>query len=137
MPEEELNNLARIGQLEKVPYSKQLMQKMLATARTILGQPSVLLLDEPVEGLAPVICDMLMEAFGRLAASGVMQPRDRHEGTSRPAGHDLIDGHQRGFDQLLAAYGLHTDLGHVAPLLRPADGRSTSVGLRASLFCFD
>ena len=36
MPEEELNNLARIGQLEKVPYSKQLMQKMLATARTRL-----------------------------------------------------------------------------------------------------
>ena len=32
MPEEELNNLARIGQLEKGPYSKQLMQKMLATA---------------------------------------------------------------------------------------------------------
>lgn len=36
MPEEELNNLARIGQLEKVPYSKQLMQKMLATAGTRL-----------------------------------------------------------------------------------------------------
>jgi len=47
-------------------------QQMLATARTILGQPSVLLLDEPLEGLAPVICDMLMEAFGRLAASGAM-----------------------------------------------------------------
>ena len=36
MPEEELNNLARIAQLEKGPYSKQLMQKMLATARTRL-----------------------------------------------------------------------------------------------------
>ncbi|MCA0418498.1 MAG: ABC transporter ATP-binding protein [Proteobacteria bacterium] len=47
-------------------------QQMLATARTILGQPSVLLLDEPLEGLAPVICDMLMEAFGHLAASGAM-----------------------------------------------------------------
>ncbi|MCO5090023.1 ABC transporter ATP-binding protein [Bosea sp. (in: a-proteobacteria)] len=45
-------------------------QQMLATARTILGQPSVLLLDEPLEGLAPIICDMLMEAFARLAASG-------------------------------------------------------------------
>jgi len=58
----------------------------------------------------------------------------RNAGISHP---DPIDGRQRGFDQLLAAYGLHTDLGHVAPLLRPADGRSTSVGLRASLFCFD
>ncbi len=40
---------------------------MLATARTLLGRPHVLLLDEPLEGLAPVICDELMEAFGRLA----------------------------------------------------------------------
>ena len=47
-------------------------QQMLATARTIRGQPSVLLLDEPLEGLAPVICDMLMEAFTRLAGSGAM-----------------------------------------------------------------
>ncbi len=47
-------------------------QQMLAAARTILGRPSVLLLDEPLEGLAPVICDMLMAAFTRLAASGEM-----------------------------------------------------------------
>lgn len=36
MPEEELNNLARIGQLDKVPFSAQLLQKMLATAHTRL-----------------------------------------------------------------------------------------------------
>ncbi|MCB5177077.1 MULTISPECIES: ABC transporter ATP-binding protein [Microvirga] len=47
-------------------------QQMLSTARTILGRPSVLLLDEPLEGLAPVICDELMVAFTRLAASGEM-----------------------------------------------------------------
>lgn len=47
-------------------------QQMLTTARSILGQPSVLLLDEPLEGLAPVICEELMEAFGKLAASGEM-----------------------------------------------------------------
>ncbi|WP_353186426.1 ABC transporter ATP-binding protein [Bosea sp. (in: a-proteobacteria)] len=47
-------------------------QQMLATARTILGQPSILLLDEPLEGLAPVICDMLMAAFAQLASSGAM-----------------------------------------------------------------
>jgi len=47
-------------------------QQMLSTARTILGRPSVLLLDEPLEGLAPVICDELMAAFSRLAASGEM-----------------------------------------------------------------
>ncbi len=47
-------------------------QQMLTTARTILGQPSVLLLDEPLEGLAPVICEELMAAFATLAASGEM-----------------------------------------------------------------
>jgi branched-chain amino acid transport system ATP-binding protein len=47
-------------------------QQMLSTARAILGRPSVLLLDEPLEGLAPVICEELMAAFGRLASSGDM-----------------------------------------------------------------
>ena len=47
-------------------------QQMLSTARTILGRPSVLLLDEPLEGLAPVICEELMAAFTRLASSGEM-----------------------------------------------------------------
>lgn len=47
-------------------------QQMLSTARSILGQPSVLLLDEPLEGLAPVICEELMQAFGALARSGEM-----------------------------------------------------------------
>lgn len=45
---------------------------MLSTARTILGQPRVLLLDEPLEGLAPVICEELMAAFSKLAQSGEM-----------------------------------------------------------------
>ncbi len=47
-------------------------QQMLTTARSILGRPSVLLLDEPLEGLAPVICDELMAAFSQLAATGDM-----------------------------------------------------------------
>ncbi|PWJ86496.1 amino acid/amide ABC transporter ATP-binding protein 2 (HAAT family) [Pseudaminobacter salicylatoxidans] len=47
-------------------------QQMLSTARTILGKPTVLLLDEPLEGLAPVICEELMAAFSKLAASGDM-----------------------------------------------------------------
>ena len=36
MPEEELHNLARIGQLDPVPFSADLLRKMLATARTRL-----------------------------------------------------------------------------------------------------
>jgi branched-chain amino acid transport system ATP-binding protein len=47
-------------------------QQMLSTARAVLGQPSVLLLDEPLEGLAPTICDELMRALKELAARGTM-----------------------------------------------------------------
>ena len=47
-------------------------QQMLSTARSILGKPTVLLLDEPLEGLAPVICEELMVVFSKLASGGEM-----------------------------------------------------------------
>lgn len=43
-------------------------QQMLSIARTLMGKPDILMLDEPLEGLAPTICDMLMEVFERLAS---------------------------------------------------------------------
>lgn len=45
-------------------------QQMLSIARALLGKPEIILLDEPLEGLAPVICEMLMEVFHKLADQG-------------------------------------------------------------------
>ncbi len=45
-------------------------QQMLAIARTLMTSPDILLLDEPLEGLAPVICEQLMQVFEDLASDG-------------------------------------------------------------------
>jgi len=45
-------------------------QQMLAIGRALIGNPSVLLMDEPSEGLAPVIVEELARAVKRLAQAG-------------------------------------------------------------------
>ncbi len=46
-------------------------QQMLTLARTLMGNPSLLLLDEPSEGLAPIIVRQMAEAVRRLKAEGL------------------------------------------------------------------
>ena len=46
-------------------------QQMLTIARTLIGNPRLILLDEPSEGLAPVVVARLAEALAALRGQGV------------------------------------------------------------------
>ena len=46
-------------------------QQMLAVARALIGDPSLLLLDEPSMGLAPVLVDLIFETIERIREQGV------------------------------------------------------------------
>jgi branched-chain amino acid transport system ATP-binding protein len=46
-------------------------QQMLTIARTLMGNPQAVLLDEPSEGLAPVIVEQMAAAVERMKAGGI------------------------------------------------------------------
>jgi branched-chain amino acid transport system ATP-binding protein len=46
-------------------------QQMLTIARTLMGNPELLLLDEPSEGLAPLVVEHLKQQIGQLKSHGL------------------------------------------------------------------
>jgi len=45
-------------------------QQMLAIARALMGEPRLLLLDEPSMGLAPLVVDMIFDIIGQIRGAG-------------------------------------------------------------------
>lgn len=46
-------------------------QQMLSVARTLMGNPSLVLLDEPSEGIAPIIVEKMIDAVLAMKAAGI------------------------------------------------------------------
>jgi branched-chain amino acid transport system ATP-binding protein len=46
-------------------------QQVLTVARTLMGNPDLLLVDEPTEGLAPLIVKEVLEMLGQVRAAGI------------------------------------------------------------------
>jgi branched-chain amino acid transport system ATP-binding protein len=45
-------------------------QQMLAIARALIGNPRLILLDEPTEGLAPIVIERILEVLGQVRRKG-------------------------------------------------------------------
>jgi branched-chain amino acid transport system ATP-binding protein len=46
-------------------------QQMLTIARTLMGNPLVILLDEPSEGIAPIVVERIADTIEKLKKSGL------------------------------------------------------------------
>ncbi|WP_245689220.1 ABC transporter ATP-binding protein [Roseospirillum parvum] len=66
-------------------------QQMLAIARTLAGNPRLLLLDEPSEGLAPLIVDQMAAALATIKADGVaLLLSEQHRGFAETLADRLV-----------------------------------------------
>jgi branched-chain amino acid transport system ATP-binding protein len=72
-PERLFDLFPNLGEMRQRPGGQMSggEQQMLAIARTLMGNPDAILLDEPSEGLAPVIVQMMAKAILAMKAEGI------------------------------------------------------------------
>jgi branched-chain amino acid transport system ATP-binding protein len=93
-------------------------QQMLAVARTLAGSPRVVLLDEPSEGIAPMLVARLAEAVRDLRAQGAAV---------------LLSEQNAGFVAAVADRALLIERGQLAGEATPAELAQPSAAVRAVL----
>lgn len=88
-------------------------QQMLTIARTLMGNPRLLLLDEPSEGIAPVIVEQMAATIAALKEEGVtILLSEQNLGFARAAADRalVIDGGRIRFDGSFAAFDAEPEL---------------------------
>ncbi|MGH8680727.1 MAG: ABC transporter ATP-binding protein [Burkholderiales bacterium] len=88
-------------------------QQMLTIARTLMGNPSCVLLDEPSEGLAPVIVDQMAQAIRALRRQGLsvlLSEQNLHFATAVSDRAYIIEKGQMRFSGTMAELAASADV---------------------------
>lgn len=88
-------------------------QQMLTIARTLMGNPSFVLLDEPSEGIAPVIVEQMARAILQLKAEGLtvlLSEQNLHFAQAVADRAVIIEGGSRKYAGTLADLDAHPEI---------------------------
>ena len=75
-------------------------QQMLTLCRTLMGDPELVMIDEPTEGLAPKIVELVAEYLRELEAARHLRAAGRTEADHRAGGGAALPGHGPRPDRL-------------------------------------
>ena len=88
-------------------------QQMLTIARTLMGNPALLLLDEPSEGIAPVIVEQMADTILKLKAEGLtvmISEQNLHFARAVADRAIIIEGGEKKFDGSFAELEAHPEI---------------------------
>ncbi|MDO6583913.1 ABC transporter ATP-binding protein [Salipiger sp. 1_MG-2023] len=88
-------------------------QQMLTIARTLMGNPALLLLDEPSEGIAPVIVEQMAATILKLKAQGLtvmISEQNLHFARAVADRAIIIEGGEKKFDGSFAELEAHPEI---------------------------